>query len=99
MRARPSLQSLVTFRRINLLEDDWPLGASFDVIFCRNVLIYFDRPTQQRVLERLDGCLKDDGVLVLGHSEGTLGMRNGLRHVSHTIYHKELGHARDHPPR
>jgi chemotaxis protein methyltransferase CheR len=99
MRVRPALQSLVTFRRINLLEDDWPLGASFDVIFCRNVLIYFDRPTQQRVLERLGGCLKDDGVLVLGHSEGILGMMNGLRHVGHTIYRKEPGDARDHPRR
>jgi chemotaxis protein methyltransferase CheR len=99
MRVRPALQSLVTFRRINLLEAPWPVGASFDVIFCRNVLIYFDRPTQQRVLERLGGCLKDDGVLVLGHSEGILGMMNGLRHVGHTIYHKEPGDARDHPRR
>jgi chemotaxis protein methyltransferase CheR len=99
MRVRPALQSLVTFRRINLLEAPWPVGASFDVIFCRNVLIYFDRPTQQRVLERLAGCLKDDGVLVLGHSEGILGMMNGLRHVGHTIYHKEPGDARDHPRR
>jgi chemotaxis protein methyltransferase CheR len=99
MRVRPALRSLVTFRRINLLEAPWPVGASFDVIFCRNVLIYFDRPTQQRVLERLGGCLKDDGVLVLGHSEGILGMVNGLRHVGHTIYHKEPGDARDHPRR
>jgi chemotaxis protein methyltransferase CheR len=99
MRVRPAVQSLVTFRRINLLEASWPVGASFDVIFCRNVLIYFDRPTQQHVLERLAKCLKDDGVLVLGHSEGILGMMNGLRHVGHTIYHKEPGDARDHPRR
>jgi chemotaxis protein methyltransferase CheR len=99
MRVRPALRSLVTFRRINLLEAPWPLGASFDVIFCRNVLIYFDRPTQQRVVERLATCLKDDGVLVLGHSEGILGMTNGLRHVGHTIYQKEPGDARDHPRR
>jgi chemotaxis protein methyltransferase CheR len=99
MRVRPSLRSLVAFRRINLLEDQWPSGASFDVIFCRNVLIYFDRPTQQRVIERLGACLKDDGVLVLGHSEGILGMTNGLRHVGHTIYRKEPGDARDHPRR
>ena len=99
MRVRPALRSLVTFRRINLLEAPWPVGASFDVIFCRNVLIYFDRPTQQRVLERLGTCLNDDGVLVLGHSEGILGMMNGLRHVGHTIYHKEPGDARDHPRR
>ena len=99
MRVRPSLRSLVAFRRINLLEDQWPSGTSFDVIFCRNVLIYFDRPTQQRVIERLGACLKDDGVLVLGHSEGILGMTNGLRHVGHTIYRKEPGDARDHPRR
>jgi chemotaxis protein methyltransferase CheR len=99
IRARPALQSLVAFRRINLLEDQWPAGASLDVIFCRNVLIYFDRPTQQRVLERLAGSLKDDGVLVLGHSEGMLGMMQGLRHVGHTIYRKEPADGYDHPRR
>jgi len=99
MRARPELQSLVTFRRINLMEGQWPLGAPLDVIFCRNVLIYFDRPTQQRVLERLAKSLKDDGVLVLGHSEGMLGTMQRLQHVGHTIYRKEPPDACDHPRR
>ncbi len=99
VRLRPALRALVTFRRINLLDDHWPIRARFDVIFCRNVLIYFDRPTQQRVLERLVGFLEDGGVLVLGHSEGIQGMLSGLRHVGNTIYVKEIDHVGDHPRR
>ena len=99
VRLRPPLRGLVTFRRINLLEERWPIQTPFDVIFCRNVLIYFDRPTQQRVLERLVGLLKDGGALVLGHSEAVHGLVSGLRHVGNTIYHKEIDHAGDHPHR
>ena len=99
VRLRPALRDLVTFRRINLLEERWPIQAPFDVIFCRNVLIYFNRPTQQRVLARLVGFLKIGGVLVLGHSEGVHGMVGGLRHVGNTIYHKEVDDAGDDPHR
>lgn len=99
VRLRPALRDLVTFRRINLVEEVWPIRTRFDVIFCRNVLIYFDRPTQQRVIERLLGVLKDGGILILGHSEGVHGTVGGLRHISGTIYHKEIEHAGDHPRR
>lgn len=99
VRLRPALRGLVTFRRINLVEEGWPIRTRFDVIFCRNVLIYFDRPTQQRVLGRLLGFLKDGGILILGHSEGVHGTVSGLRHISGTIYHKEIDHAGDHPRR
>ena len=99
VRLRPALRSLVTFRRINLLGPRWPIGARFDVIFCRNVLIYFDRPTQHRVLDRLAGFLTEGGALVLGHSEAIHGMVSGLRHAGNTIYHKEIDHAGDHPHR
>lgn len=99
VRLRPALRGLVTFRHINLVEEGWPIRTRFDVIFCRNVLIYFDRPTQQRVLGRLLGFLKDGGLLILGHSEGVHGTVRGLRHISGTIYHKEIDNAGDHPRR
>ncbi len=99
VRIRPELRQLVRFRSINLIEDGWPIETPFDLIFCRNVLIYFDQPTQQRVLERLVGCLKEGGRLVLGHSEGVHGMVSGLRHAGSTIYHKESEHAGNHPDR
>jgi chemotaxis protein methyltransferase CheR len=89
VRVRPETARLVTFRQINLLDDDWPIRTRFDVIFCRNVLIYFDRATQQRVLEHLLEYLKDDGLLVLGHSENVYGLVGGLRHVETTIYQRE----------
>ena len=88
-RVRSEVRRLVTFRQINLLDDTWPVRTEFDVIFCRNVLIYFDRPTQQRVLEHLLEYLKDDGLLILGHSESVHGLVAGLRHVHTTIYQRE----------
>lgn len=88
VRVRPELQAMIRFRRINFLDEPWPIRTSFDVIFCRNVLIYFDRPTQQRILERLVGLLKADGLLFLGHSESIHGLLKGLAHLGHTIYQR-----------
>jgi chemotaxis protein methyltransferase CheR len=87
VRVKPAVQSLVTFRRINFIEEPWPIRTRFDVIFCRNVLIYFDRPTQQRILSRLVLQLKDDGLLFLGHSESVLGF-DGLAPVGPTVYRR-----------
>ncbi len=83
---RRELRNLITFRRLNLLDDPWPIRTRFDVIFCRNTLIYFDRPTQQRTLERFMGLLKEDGLLFLGHSESIHGLVTGLKHLGNTIY-------------
>ena len=99
VRLRPALRRLVTFRRINLVEEGWPIRTRFDVIFCRNVFIYFDRATQERVLARLLGVLKEGGILMLGHSERVQGALGRLRHISGTIYHKEIDNAGDHPRR
>jgi chemotaxis protein methyltransferase CheR len=84
----PAARGLVTFRRINFLDEPWPIRTRFDAIFCRNVLIYFDRPTQQRVLARLTACLVDDGLLFLGHSESAHGLVDGVRAVGPTIYQR-----------
>jgi len=85
----PQVQSLVTFRCLNLLDDPWPIWTRFDAIFCRNVMIYFDRPTQQLLVRRLSAFLKDGGLLFLGHSEGLSGMIAGLVHRQNTIYQRQ----------
>jgi chemotaxis protein methyltransferase CheR len=66
---RPELRAMVKFSVRNLLADDWPSNESFDAIFCRNVMIYFDRGNQLRLLDRLAKVLSPDGILFLGHSE------------------------------
>lgn len=63
------LRNLITFRRINLIESNWPLRPPLDVIFCRNVMIYFDRDTQLSILKKFAPLLKPDGLLFVGHSE------------------------------
>jgi chemotaxis protein methyltransferase CheR len=90
-RVRDELGALVAFRRINLKDDPWPIRTRFDAIFCRNVLIYFDREGQRRLLGRLAELLVEDGLLFLGHSEGVFGLLEGVRHVGHTIYRKTAG--------
>ena len=88
VRVTPAVRSLIAFRRINFLDDPWPIRATFDAIFCRNVLIYFDRPTQQRLLTRLLGYLAPDGLIFLGHSETAFGLVAGLSPVGATIYRR-----------
>jgi chemotaxis protein methyltransferase CheR len=88
VRVADAVRSLIRFRRINFLDDPWPIRATFDAIFCRNVLIYFDRPTQQRLLGRLLGYLAQDGVIFLGHSESAFGLVAGLTPVGATIYRR-----------
>lgn len=69
VKVRPELQALITFRQINLLENDWPIRGPLDAIFCRNVMIYFDKETQLKILERFAPLLQPDGLLFAGHSE------------------------------
>jgi len=69
MRVRPELSRLIEFKQINLVHDALSLGQPFDVVFCRNVMIYFDTPTQRLVLERIHRCMRPGGWLFAGHSE------------------------------
>lgn len=93
VRVRPELQELVTFRRINFIEEQWPIHTSFDIIFCRNVMIYFDEPTQDKLLLRFSQKLKPDGRLFIGHSESILRLEQLYKPLGNTIYRLHEGAA------
>lgn len=88
VRVVPELRSLVRFRRINFMESDFGMREAMDIIFCRNVIIYFDRPTQEKLLNRLSGHLVDGGYMFLGHSETLNGIDVPLSAVAPTVYRK-----------
>jgi chemotaxis protein methyltransferase CheR len=83
---RPEVQALVTFRRINLLDGAWPVRGPLDAIFCRNVMIYFDKPTQRRVVERFVPLLAPGGLLFTGHSENLAYVRELVEPCGRTVY-------------
>jgi chemotaxis protein methyltransferase CheR len=85
VRIVPELRSWVKLARLNLMDAEYPVDRDFDVIFCRNVLIYFDKPTQRTVLQRLCRHLRPGGYLFLGHSESLAGMELPLRSVANTV--------------
>jgi chemotaxis protein methyltransferase CheR len=86
-RAKEELRSLVEFRRLNLLEAPASVGT-FPLIFCRNVMIYFDKPTQRQVIGRLSECLEPGGYLITGHAESLTGIEHGLRYVQPAVYRR-----------
>jgi chemotaxis protein methyltransferase CheR len=88
---RPELGALVSFRALNLLAAHWPLTTRFDAIFCRNVMIYFDKPTQHRVLQRLAQWLKPDGLLFVGHAENFSEARELFELQGKTVYRLARG--------
>ena len=75
---KPEVRGMVQYRELNLLHDLKPLGA-FDVVFCRNVLIYFDQPTKGRILENVSKLMPDDGMLFLGGAETVLGISDKFK--------------------
>ena len=89
-RMRPEILGMVEFRRVNLIEP-LPEVGRFTVIFCRNVMIYFSRETQEQLVNRLAACLEPGGYLFVGHSESLTGLQNGLQHIQPAIYRKRGG--------
>jgi chemotaxis protein methyltransferase CheR len=86
VRVHPDVQALIDYRPLNLLDSQWPIDGQFDAIFCRNVMIYFDRETQLQVLRGLAARLKPDGLLFAGHSENFTHARELLELQGHTVY-------------
>lgn len=87
VRVKPDYRKLIQYKRINLMDTQYGLRRSeFDFIFCRNVLIYFDKPTQEAVIRKFCQHLKPGGLLFLGHSESIMGMNLNLKQVSTTVY-------------
>lgn len=85
-RVRPELRSLIDYRRINLQDPNWPIPADLDIIICRNVLIYFQVGTQQKILERFAALVADDGLLITGHSENIAYAGDMFTPLGQTVY-------------
>lgn len=85
-RVRPELAALVQFQQINLLDAAWPASSGLAAIFCRNVMIYFDKPTQQHIVERMRGLLDLRGLLFIGHSESLVFVSDCYKLRGKTIY-------------
>ena len=86
VRVRPELRQLITFKPLNLLATSWPITGPFDAIFCRNVMIYFDKPTQSKILARFVPLLKPQGLLFAGHSENFMYVSESLKLRGKTVY-------------
>lgn len=88
VRVKPELRRAIEFLSVNLIRDDWPFREPFDVVFCRNVMIYFDAPTQRRVLERIHRVLKPGGMLFVGHAENFSESRDLFTLRGKTVYER-----------
>lgn len=89
VRIKPELRAKCSFQRLNLMDESWDVPAQFEIIFCRNVLIYFDKPTQEKIIRHLLYHLIPGGYLFLGHSETVFSMNLPLKTVGPTAYRKE----------
>ena len=87
-RAKPALRQMIRFQQLNLVDTQWSVRGPFDAIFCRNVMIYFDRDTQLAVLRRFAPLLKPDGLLFVGHSENFYHATDLFRLRGKTVYER-----------
>ena len=88
VRIKPHLRSKLAFARLNLMDDAYPIETDLDIIFCRNILIYFDKATQAKVLTRLCNHLSPGGYLLLGHSESIVGIDLPVVQIANTVFQK-----------
>ena len=86
VRVRPELRAMIKFRQVNLLGDDWQIRGPLDAIFCRNVMIYFDKETQLKILQRFAPLLQPDGLVFAGHSESFHNAAHLFRLRGKTVY-------------
>lgn len=88
-KVKPHLASIIQFRRLNLMDERFPIKNPLDLIFCRNVMIYFDRPTQERLVNKFYRYLRPGGYLFIGHSESLQWVEHPFKSLAPTIYQKE----------
>jgi chemotaxis protein methyltransferase CheR len=88
-KVKPHLAEMIRFRRLNLMDEQFPIKTPLDLVFCRNVMIYFDRPTQERLVNKFHRYLKPGGYLFIGHSESLQWVEHPFTSVAPTIYRKE----------
>ena len=86
IKVRKELSDLITFSQLNLHDEKWALQGPFDAIFCRNVMIYFDKPTQHKILQRFAPIMHKDGLLFAGHSESLQGLTDMFKLQGKTVY-------------
>jgi len=86
---------MVRFRQLNFMQERWPLQRRFDAIFCRNVLIYFDAPTQDQVLTKMAALLGETGLLFVGHSEHLFRLSDILEPLNGTVYRRRPGQVKE----
>jgi len=84
----PELRQIIRFARFNLMAPAFPFRHGFDVVFCRNVMIYFDRPTEEALVGKFAGQLHKGGYLLIGHSESLSAVEHSLTYVEPTVYRK-----------
>ena len=92
-RVRPEIAGHVQFARANLMDDEWPVEPGLDAIFCRNVMIYFDKPTQRRLVDRFAALLRPSGLFFAGHAESLLDQGRCFRLRGQTVYERATGMA------
>lgn len=87
IQTRDEIKRLITFNQLNLMQS-WPMKGMFDFIFCRNVVIYFDKPTQRKLFERYANLLRPGGLIFIGHSESLHGVTSDFKSIGKTIYRR-----------
>ncbi|THJ17637.1 MAG: methyltransferase domain-containing protein [Nitrospira sp. CG24B] len=88
-KVKPHLAEMIRFRRLNLMDEKFPIKTPLDLVFCRNVMIYFDRPTQEKLVNKFHRYLKPGGYLFIGHSESLQWVEHPFKSLAPTIYQKE----------
>jgi len=88
VRVVPELREAIEFRRLNFMDTDYGISGYYDAVFCRNVIIYFDRPTQQRILQRQCSFLRPGGYMFVGHSETLHDLNLPLKPVAPSLYRR-----------
>jgi len=86
--AGPQIKNMISFRKLNLMDALFPMKKPFDIIFCRNVMIYFNEQTKAELVKKFHLHLKQDGYMLIGHSESLMHAKHLFTFIKHTIYRK-----------